>query len=682
MSRRVEPFWVILFLWIIALVIINPIGDFPLNDDWIYGWSVREWLKTGKFQMGDLPLMSLFSHVVWGTFWTKLFGFSFTALRFSIILLSVISIWIFSRLLKALNYSWEQRLLALAIIVFNPMYFHLSVSFMTDISFLSFCIISTYGFWRYFSSENWYWWAFAIFFSILAILVRQLGVLIPMAFGGAIFFRKRSIKTFLTAAAGVLLTYGSLKIYMFCLENTTGLSSEFKSIDSVYGQLRPSVFWARTKDMLGFYFIYLGGYLLPIWIFTTKRLTDRMYLGLFFLGLPILGFFTWSCWDRLPLWNTVYDLGIGPMNLTDFIRGYSNTNLLSHSQGLLIKLAGYLGAILLLWNGVQGIKRIWINRKMKSSLYFFKLGVLFFLFSYITYLIIDRHNFDRYMLPLIPFTLLLLPRSEGGKWWPSLIILIPIFLFTIGGTHDYFAWNKARWNALNDLTAEGVSPNEIDGGYEFNGWYQTHDVNPNNRFSKSWWFVDDDQYAIAFTTYKNYEVIKAYPFKSYLSFGVDTVYTLNRPGLNRSTIISDTKLLGEDSLFVRYKKENYLTKNLPEHFEQNKSSSIYHIKKDQTYSFSHRLFPVKPFEKISITYELYGDKKSFRIVNSAPKADDFYFPHLPFVVKKDKDNWQKMAMEMEIPFDYPSDTLNIYFWKQKKDEEIFIRDLNLEWKRF
>jgi len=177
MPQRVEPFWVILILWIIALVIVDPIGDFPLNDDWIYGLSVKEWLETGKYRMGDLPLMSLFSHVVWGTFWSKLFGFSFTTLRFSIILLSIISIWTFSNLLKELNFSWEQQVLGLAIIVFNPMFFHLSNSFMTDISFLSFCIFSTYGFWRYLSSEKWHWWTFAIFFSILAILVRQLGVI-------------------------------------------------------------------------------------------------------------------------------------------------------------------------------------------------------------------------------------------------------------------------------------------------------------------------------------------------------------------------------------------------------------------------------------------------------------------------------------------------------------------------
>jgi len=417
----------------------------------------------------------------------------------------------------------------------------------------------------------------------------------------------------------------------------------------------------------------LGGYLLPVWLLTTKSLTDRVYLGLFLIGVPILGFFTWPCWDRLPVWNTVYDLGIGPINLTDFIRGYSNTNVLSFSQRLLIKLAGYLGAILLLWSGVEGVKRIWTNRKSESAKYFFKLGVLFFLISYILYLIIDRHNFDRYMLPLIPFALLILPRSAGRKWWQSLIILIPIILFTIGGTHDYLAWNKARWNALNHLLAEGITANEIDGGYEFNGWYQTNDVNPDNRFSKSWWFVDDDRYAIAFTTYKNYEVMKAYPFNSYLSFGA---------GFNKSTILNDTNLLPEDSLFVRYDKENYLVNELPESGDSIGSSSIYHIKSNQKYALPHRLFPVKPFEKISISFDLYGDKKSFSIVNSSPQVDDFYFAHIPFVVKGNKENWQRTVMEMEIPFDYPSDTLNIYFWKRKTEQEIFIRNFNLEWKRY
>ena len=682
MRQIIKPFWLIFIIWILALFIINPIGDFPLNDDWAYGWSVNKWLESGEFQIIDWPAMSLFSHVAWGTLWAKIFGFSFTTLRFSVILLAIFSIWICSLLFKGLEFSWGQQVIGLATFVFNPMYFYLSNTFMTDVSFLSFCILSIYGFWRYFSSEKWFWWGIAIFFSILAILVRQLGILIPIAFGVAMILRKPAIKNISVAISGILLTFFSLKGYLWWLENTTGLPASFVSIDSVISQLNPPIFWERTKDLLGFYFIYLGGFLMPLWMITTKRFTNRIYLLLFLIGLPMLGFFLLPCWDKLPLWNTIYDLGIGPMNLPDFIRGHTDMRVLSNWQNLLIKVLGYLGAILLLWNGVHGLSRIWQNRQSDAPVFYFRIGILLFMGSFLMYLITDRYNFDRYMLPLFVFSFFLFPKTEEKNIWPAVFILLPLLFFTIGGTHDYLAWNKARWEALNELQGKGILPNEIDGGFEFNGWHQTHTLNPQNPYSKSWWFVDDDRYAIAFTPYKNYKVIAKFPFKRYLTFGRDSVLVLQRPSFQQSTIINESKIRPTDSLFVSYKKEDYLAVDLPSEIRNIDSSTILQIQPTKKYALQHKLFPVKPFEKISISFDLYGNKKSFKVVTSAPSADDFYHAHLPYLINRDKDNWQKIVVEMEIPHDYPSDTLKIYLWKQKEKDPLFIRNFELEWRRF
>ncbi len=685
MQERIKPFWLILLFWIGALFIISPIGDFPLNDDWAYGWSVKYWLENGSFKIIDWPAMSLFAHVAWGTFWTKIFGFSFTILRASVFLLAVFSIWIFSLLLKALNFSWEQQLMALATLVFNPIYFYLSNTFMTDVSFIAFSILSSYGFFRYFTTDKWYWWIVAIACSVLAILVRQLGILIPIAFGGAMVLRSFSIKNIATAIAGVLITFGSLQGYMFWLENTTGLPNSFVAIDSVLDQLKPTIFFTRAKAMIGYYAIYLGGFLLPVWVLSTSWFKDRSYLVLFLFCLPILAYFTFPCWNRLPLWNTLFDFGIGPVNLTDFLRGHSTPMALSTEQNLLVKLAGYLGAVLLLWNIVHGIKRIATHRKSESPLFFFKIGVLFFTISYLLYLITDKYNFDRYMLPIFIFSFLLLPISKERKIWPSLIFLLPILFFTIAGTHDYLAWNKARWEGLNSLKRIGIKPSKIDGGFEFNGWHQTYHLNPDNQFSKSWWFVDDDEYSIGFTPYKNYEVMESYPFQRYLTFEKDSILLLKRKTVpKKKTILHSSKTGQEDSLYIRYNKEDYILKNIPENLKTSNFNSLemLHIKPAKEYSLPHLLYPVKPYEKISISFDLYGDKRSLLVVNTVPKTADFYYAHPPYIIKREKDNWQKAVVEMEIPKDFPSDTLKIYFWKQEKENSLFIRDLKIEWKRY
>jgi len=74
---------VLIALWVTITILVNPIGDFPLNDDWAYGYSVKVLLEKGDFQLSGWAAPNLFSQVLWGALFCLPFGFSFTALRFS-----------------------------------------------------------------------------------------------------------------------------------------------------------------------------------------------------------------------------------------------------------------------------------------------------------------------------------------------------------------------------------------------------------------------------------------------------------------------------------------------------------------------------------------------------------------------------------------------------------------------
>jgi hypothetical protein len=41
--------------------------------------------------------------------------------------------------------------------------------------------------------------------------------------------------------------------------------------------------------------------------------------------------------------------------------------------------------------------------------------------------------------------------------------------FSVAGVHDYFRWNEGRWALVNAALAV-VQPNNLDGGFEVNGW--------------------------------------------------------------------------------------------------------------------------------------------------------------------------------------------------------------------
>ncbi len=97
------------FIWLLALIIINPIGDFSINDDWAYSWGVCN-LNNGDFKLSDWNSASFIAQLFWGFGWSKVFGFSFSILRISTLFLSLIGIIILNKILLNFNINKDLRL--------------------------------------------------------------------------------------------------------------------------------------------------------------------------------------------------------------------------------------------------------------------------------------------------------------------------------------------------------------------------------------------------------------------------------------------------------------------------------------------------------------------------------------------------------------------------------------------
>src|SRR5512137_2624379 len=76
-------------IWVASLFVVNPIGDFPLNDDWSFGLAVQRLLQTGQFHPTGWTSMPLITQALWGSLFCLPAGFSFNALRASTLLLSL-----------------------------------------------------------------------------------------------------------------------------------------------------------------------------------------------------------------------------------------------------------------------------------------------------------------------------------------------------------------------------------------------------------------------------------------------------------------------------------------------------------------------------------------------------------------------------------------------------------------
>lgn len=239
--------------------------------------------------------------------------------------------------------------------------------------------------------------------------------------------------------------------------------------------------------------------------------------------------------------NILIESGIGPLTLRDTFILFENipSSIPLKIFWLLITVVGVIGVVLLLQYLLHYLPQVWVNsqkdnRKEKISLIVFILSLIVIYFFPIGGL---KGFFDRYFLLLIPLMMMLISfcstnntHQKVNKKVISLVLIMMVLYggFTIGATHDYLSWNRVRWQALENLMKEAqISPDKIDGGFEFNGW---HLYNPKYQKSpqKSWWWVVQDDYIISFGSLPGFEEIKRYSFNKWLPFGVKNIFVLRK----------------------------------------------------------------------------------------------------------------------------------------------------------
>src|SRR5262245_2719136 len=105
-------------MWLVPLAMLRPLHDTPFVDDWAYAWSVEHLLQTGEFRILDWSVSLDAAHVLWGALFCAPFGFSFTALRLSTWVLSLLGLVGFYVLLRELGASRRDTLLGVALVGF------------------------------------------------------------------------------------------------------------------------------------------------------------------------------------------------------------------------------------------------------------------------------------------------------------------------------------------------------------------------------------------------------------------------------------------------------------------------------------------------------------------------------------------------------------------------------------
>jgi len=540
-SKFFYPFLLVL-LWVVMLCIANPIGNFPLNDDWQYARPVWYLINKGYYFSPDAYSPIIISQVFWGALFCLPGGFSFNTLRVSTLVLSLAGILVFYFLLLKSSKNEKLSFLGALLLTANPLYFSLSNSFMTDVPFVAFSLFSIYFFFGFLESTKRMHLVVATLFAIAATLIRQFGVVIPIAFALVSIIKNRpklmqwGISILPAIVTSVALVFGLLWL--------KHIGSELKPYygRSLFDLIKvPGDIFDNSLSRSALLLLYSGFFLFPLLLYTTwnclSGITKRQKIVMFIVVAIFTPLLLIRCM-QLPYKNVFDTYGIGPFTLKgkdDMI--HPNPDF-PHTLLLLFQIVAFVGAIMLLIHLgkiLLDIIRAYRSKDYSKSL-FEQLFILFYIIGYAVLMFVSDNFFDRYLLIFIALSAILImagiPDTIKIKlpvYITTCIIIIGIGIFSAALTHDYISWNRSRWQASDYLTKDlKVSPHKMDGGYEFNGWTSGVWNQGSIDKGKSWWYVDDDEYVVAFHNFEGYTIIKQYSYQNYVPYEMKNIYILHR----------------------------------------------------------------------------------------------------------------------------------------------------------
>lgn len=480
-------FFLLFLSYLLALLIIQPWGNYPLNDDWSYAKSVLSIDQVGHVDIGEWPAMTLYTHAMWGYLFIKLFGFSFLVLRFSTWVSMCIGVFSFYRLGEKLTGNKQKAALMSAVLLYNPIYFNLSHTFMTDVNFMTLFILSLSLVYSFIHQPTLHKVVAILILSISITLLRQFGLLVPISFLFTTFFIKEKKLLWVVSAFLIFgITYYTLYRYESFLKSYLTPWSSYKFSNDIK-PFEPE-FWKRYWFLMTLrykvVFIYL---FFHTFVFAAAFLPAVLKQNKWWIITTVFFFnyaWVWYVYDGFPLQmnNVFLDTAVGTDTSHETLSGTFINRPHFYNAGV-AQFLDVLKTIFIASGLSTVILHLWAQRKkswdLKRIVFFLYLVV--FIALYLSLVFIAESFFDRYFLPIIVLSLITL--AHFSKHYDlNWRIVAPLLLFwmyiSIGGTHDYFALNDARWQLVKTLREKEKVPSEkIHGSFEQVCWNESNNMN-------------------------------------------------------------------------------------------------------------------------------------------------------------------------------------------------------------
>lgn len=531
--RQTRLLGALLIVMVFALYVfaIGPIREFPLGDDWLYARMAQRWAETGSFQSSDYSQATVFFHALVGALAIKLFGFSFTLLRLTTLLLALVLLLSFYILLTVLEFEVVPCLLGAFSLMVIPEFVFLAFSFMTDVPALCWLTLAILCYVLAFQRDARIAWLGSLC-ATLAFLVRQTGLLPPLAFAAIVLTCLPRAVWLKYLVSGCLIPFLALALYIFLpgqdgfMNWGTNNVTFALTLSKLHDPQSVELYLGRAVDSL----LWLGFYLMPLALVLFRplrlRLTRPGLALLVIIGIVMI-------WVTVALalrneWFPYFtSAGIRPyLSFVAGDRGAARSPIFPAWVQTLMTLLALSGGIAFVWRALALAKR-----GTPVHIRFILVLMLLFAFSALFFGV----WYERYLLPLTLGTIMLLVGqvpSRGMRLYASAALLVGLAVFSWALVTDNFSFNDARWQAGHALLNRGTDALSVDAGYEWDGWYvyetaaaYIHDTN-RPFIIEPWRYVIDPIYLLAFQPISGYEIERVIAFTT--PFRQDRIFVLHR----------------------------------------------------------------------------------------------------------------------------------------------------------
>jgi hypothetical protein len=544
------PIVLVFAVFLLAMFVIPTFKNVPVGDDWVYTRSVEMLVEDGRLEILDLSVVTLVFQVLWGALFST-FEVSFVSTRLSTIALVLLSTAALYALCRDMQISPQRSALGAAVYLFNPLTFGLAFTFMTDPHFTALLVISS---WLYIRGLRPAQYSprtvlFASAIAALAFLVRQQGVLIPAAVGLYLLFASRwepnAAGARMAGIVGGIPLLGVVLYYawLFFIHGAPEQQGAFLDEIIDAGTRESRILVSRMTYIA---LAYIGVFVLPIALGTVPALRSlrvprswagRLILGTWLVAL-VSGAIVFTQAGRHMPYIPQYasPQGIGPTDL------YGGRPWLLDGEVVswLSWIAVISSATFILFIATRLFDGATPERASASLLCMIGLwqfiGALPPSFHFRNWII----SVDRYLLPLVPISVVLLLRAlnDGRLVLPiAWIATALIAAFSIIGTRDFLVFQGATWEMAHEAVESGIPLVQLDAGASWDGYY-LYDYSIEHGIDQRtpggpWWTdlfgpATDSTYVVSTRVLPDHRVIQQAPFSSWMDDDARTMYLLQK----------------------------------------------------------------------------------------------------------------------------------------------------------